>query len=365
MIDVRRYARASALAIEPYPMGKPVEEMASELGLRELALMSTNENPLGPSPLAMDAAVREMRRASIYPDGGCVLLARKLAGRLGIDPGMVVFGNGGDNCISMLGGAFIGSGDEVIVSHPSFPVYSITFGAAGGSPVPVPHRELGHDLAAMRARVGARTRLVVVCNPNNPTGTVASAKELDAFVRGMPEGVLVLLDEAYREFATGPDTPDGLRFVREGLPVLCLRTFSKAYGLAGLRVGYLLGDPGLVGVIRRVREAYPVSRVAQAAALAALDDDDFLRRTIAHNEESKAYLYAELRRLGLPFVPTFANFVFVDLRRDAAEVARALLARGFLIRPGALWGLPSRARISFGTMAQNRDLVAALERILG
>ena len=163
-----------------------------------------------------------------------------------------------------------------------------------------------------------------MCNPNNPTGTVVGAQQLEAFVRGMPEGVLILLDEAYREFASGPDAPDGLRFVREGFPALCLRTFSKAYGLAGLRVGYLLGDAGLLGVVRRVREAYPVSRVAHAAALRALDDDDFVRRTVAHNEESKAYLYSELRRLGIPFVPTFSNFLFVDFGRDAAEVAREL-----------------------------------------
>lgn len=365
MIDLRRYARASALAIEPYPMGKPVEELAAELGVEELALLSTNENPLGPSPLAVEAAIREMRRASVYPDGGCVALARKLSGKLGIDESMLVFGNGGDNCLTMIASAFLGPGDEVIVSDPTFPVYGITFAAGGATVIRVPHRGFGHDLQAMRARVGRRTRLAVVCNPNNPTGTVAGARELDAFVRGMPEGVLVLLDEAYREFASGPDAPEGLRFVSEGLPVLCLRTFSKAYGLAGLRVGYLLGDSGLVGVVRRVREAYPVSRVAQAAALAALDDEGFLRRTVAHNEESKAFFAGELRRLGLPFVPTFANFLFVDLRRDAAEVARELLRRGFLIRPGALWGLPTRARISFGTMEQNRALVAALEEILG
>jgi histidinol-phosphate aminotransferase len=360
MIDVRTYARKSVLSIEPYPMGKPVEELQAELGLSELAMMATNENPLGPSPLAMEAAIREMRRASVYPDGGCVALARKLAGGLGIDPSMVALGNGGDNCITMTAAAFLEPGDEVVVCDPSFPVYGIAAAAAGALIAAVPHRAFAHDLAGMRRRVGPRTKLVIVCNPNNPTGTVVDAKDLEGFVRGMPEGVLVLLDEAYREFASGPDAPDGLRFVREGLPVLCLRTFSKAYGLAGLRVGYLLGDPGLLDAVRRVREAYPVSRPAQAAACAALDDLEFLRRAQAHNEESKAYLYGEFQRLGLPFVPTSANFVFVDLRHDAAEAARALLTRGFQIRPGAMWRLPTWARISFGTMAQNRGLIQAL-----
>jgi histidinol-phosphate aminotransferase len=360
MIDARKYARKSVLTIEPYPMGKPVEEMQAELGLSELAMMATNENPLGPSPLAMEAAVREMRRASVYPDGGCVALARKLAGRLGIEPSMVALGNGGDNCITMIATAFLEQGDEVVVCDPSFPVYGIAAAAAGAETVRVPHRAFTHDLEAMRRQVGPRTKLVIVCNPNNPTGTLVNARELEGFVRGMPEGVLTLLDEAYREFASGPDAPDGLRFVREGLPVLCLRTFSKAYGLAGLRVGYLLGDPGLLDAIRRVREAYPVSRPAQAAACAALDDGEFLRRTLAHNEESKAYLCRELSRLGLPFVPTAANFMFVDLRCDAADAARVLLARGFQIRPGAMWRLPTWARISFGTMAQNRAFIQAL-----
>jgi len=364
MIDIRNYARKAVLGIEPYPMGKPVEELQAELGLPDLALMATNENPLGPSPLAMKAAIQEMKRVSIYPDGGCAALSRKLAGKLDIKEEMVVFGNGGDNCITMIASAFLEAGSEVIVSDPSFPVYAIAAGAAGATMVRVPHRGFSHHLEGMRRRVGPRTKLVIVCNPNNPTGTLVDAGELDAFIRGMPGGVLVLLDEAYREFASGRDAPDGLRFVREGFPVLCLRTFSKAYGLAGLRVGYLLGDPGLLGAVRRVREAFPVSRVAQAAALAALDDAGYVRRALAHNEESKAYLYGEFRVLGLPYVPTFANFVFVDLHRDAEEVGQALLARGFLIRPGTLWNLPTWARISFGTMEQNRALIAALGEVL-
>ena len=185
MIDVRKYARKSVLAIEPYPMGKPVEEIQVELGLSELAMMATNENPLGPSPLAMEAAVRAMRRASVYPDGGCVALARKLAGRLGIDPSMVALGNGGDNCITMIATAFLEHGDEVVVCDPSFPVYGIAAAAAGAVTVRVPHHDFAHDIAGMRQRVGPRTKLVIVCNPNNPTGTLVNAQELDGFVRGM------------------------------------------------------------------------------------------------------------------------------------------------------------------------------------
>ncbi len=364
MKDIQRFARKSVLGVEPYPMGRPVEELQAELGLPELALMATNENPLGPSPKAMEAARRELGRLNIYPDGGCAALARKLSGKLGIDPAMVVFGNGGDNCISLVAAAFLDAGDEVVVGDPSFPVYAIAAGVSGAAVIRVPLKGFAHDLEGMRARIGPRTKLVVVCNPNNPTGTLVEARALEAFVRGLPDGVLLLLDEAYREFNPDPVYPDGLRFVREGRPVLSLRTFSKVYGLAGLRIGYLLGDADLVGVARRVREAFPVSRPAQAAALAALDDEEFVRRVLAHNEASKAHLYREFERLGLPFVPTATNFVFVDLRREAQEVAQALLRRGFQIRPGPMWGLPTFARISFGTMEQNRKLIAALEEVL-
>jgi histidinol-phosphate aminotransferase len=364
MIDARKYARPAVMATEPYPMGKSNEELQADLGLPGLALMGTNENPLGPSPLAMEAAIREMRSASVYPDGGCSALSRAIASRLSIGRDMVVVGNGGDNCISMIAHAFLDPGDEVVVCDPSFPVYGIAAAAMGARTVAVPHRGLAHDLPAMRRAVGSRTRLVIVCNPNNPTATLVDAAALEAFVRGMPGRVVTLLDEAYREFASGPDAPDGLPWAREGLPVLCLRTFSKAYGLAGLRVGYLLGDPGLLDPVRRVREAFPVSRIAQAAALAAWDDAEFVRRSVAHADESRAYLAAAFDRLGLPHAPSFANFVFVDFRRDAGQVCRALLQRGILVKPGALWGMPTWSRVSFGTMDQNRAFTAALEELL-
>jgi histidinol-phosphate aminotransferase len=364
MIDVRRLARGSVLGIESYPTGKPPEELQAELGLPELASMATNENPLGPSPVAMEAVRRELARVSCYPDGGCGALTRRLAAKLGIDPGMAVFGNGGDNCISLVAAAFLDPGDEVIMGDPSFPIYALAAAVPGAAVVRVPLKDFTHDLDVMRARIGPRTKLVVVCNPNNPTGTLVNGTALETFIRGLPDHVLLLLDEAYRDFNPDPAYPDGLGFIREGRPVLSLRTFSKLYGLAGLRVGYLLGDPALIGVLRRVREAFPVSRLAQTAALAALDDEEFVRRVLAHNEASKAYLYREFQRLGLDYVPTATNFLFVDLRQDSAAVARALLQHGILVKPGPLWGLPTHARISFGTEAQNRRLVAALEEVL-
>ena len=254
---------------------------------------------------------------------------------------MVLFGNGGDNCLTLVAATFLDAGDGVIVGDPTFPVYAIAAGVAGARVERVPLAGFTHDLAGMRRRIGARTRLVIVCNPNNPTGSLVDGAELERFVRALPDHVLLLLDEAYREFNPDPAYPDGLRFIREGRPVLSLRTFSKVYGLAGLRVGYLLGDADLLGLARRAREAFPVSRPAQAAALAALDDEAFVRRVLAHNEACKAYFYRELGRLGLPCVPTATNFLFVDLRREAKEVAQALLRRGYLVRPGQLWGLPT------------------------
>ncbi len=365
MKDAQRFARRSVLGIEPYPTGKPPEELQAALGLPELALLANNECPLGPSPLAVEAARRELERMHLYPDGGCAALSRKLAGRLGVDPSMLLFGNGGDNCISLVAASFLDAGDEVIVGDPSFPVYAIAAGAAGARVERVPLAGFTHDLEGMRRRIGARTRLLIVCNPNNPTGGLADGAELERFVRALPDHVLLLLDEAYREFNPDPAYPDGLRFIREGRPVLSLRTFSKVYGLAGLRVGYLLGDADLLGLARRAREAFPVSRPAQAAALAALDDEAFVRRVLAHNAACRAYFYRELKRLGLPHAPTAANFIFVDLGRDAREVQQALLRRGILIRPGHLWNLPTWARITFGTAEQNRRLVEALAALLG
>jgi histidinol-phosphate aminotransferase len=278
---------------------------------------------------------------------------------------MIVFSNGADNCLRIIGYTFLNAGDEVIVAHPAFPVYAIVARVMGAVPVEVPLKDHTHDLAAMAERIGPKTKLVYVCNPNNPTGTIVGRKQLNAFVEALPDHVVLILDEAYFEFVDDGEYSNSLDFIREGRNVVGLRTFSKLYGIAGLRIGYILASPEVTAVMERVREPFPVSRVAEAAALAAVDDQGFKDRVLANNEESKRFFYRSFDRLGLSYAKTHTNFIFVDLGTDAKAAAQALLERGYLIRPGTPWKHPSFARITFGTMEENRGFVDALAGVLG
>jgi histidinol-phosphate aminotransferase len=362
--DVRALMRKGVTEIEEWPPGRSVEETMAELGLDELAQMATNENPNGPSPLAVAAMEKAIRRVNFYPHGPCTALRRKIAGRLGVEEDMVVLGNGGDGCIHLVASAFLNEGEEAVVADPSFPVYTVFIKAMGGRAVFVPLKEHVHDLQGMKKRIGGRTKLVFVCNPNNPTGTIVGKRELDDFVASLPPHVILLLDEAYKEFVSSPEYPDGLSYVRQGRNVIVLRTFSKLYGLAGLRIGYTIASAELSGALVRVREPYMVSAVSEAAARAAMDDTAFVAAVLSNNERSKALLYEAFERLGLAYVPTHTNFVLVDTGRDAAAVTQALLKKGYQVRPGTIWRLPTWLRVTFGSEAQNRGFVAALAAVL-
>ena len=365
MKNLEQIVRSGVLSVTAWPTGKPIEEIQAELGLDSLALMATNENPLGVSPKAAEAIKAESVKVNRYPQGPCTYLRRKLASRLGIDEQMIIFSNGADNCLRIIGCTFLNTGDEVIAAHPAFPVYAIVARVMGAVPVEVPLRNHTHDLPAMAERIGAKTKLVFVCNPNNPTGTIVGRKQLNGFVEALPDHVVLILDEAYFEFVGDEDYPNALDYIREGRNVVGLRTFSKLYGIAGLRIGYTLASPELTAVMERVREPFPVSRVAEAAALAALDDEEFKSRVLANNEDSKRLFYRSFDRLGLSYAKTHTNFMFVDLGTDAKEAARALLERGYLIRPGTPWKHPNFARITFGTMEENRGFLEALTAVLG
>jgi histidinol-phosphate aminotransferase len=322
---VRKLARRRVFDIEAWPAGKPIEELAAELGLSELVRMDTNENPLGPSPKAVEAMQEAIRHVNFYPDGPCLRLKRKVARRLGVREEMVCFGNGADTCIRLVAGAFVEDGDEVVMADPTFPVYSMFTRVMGGAEVLVPLKDYTHDLEAMGRRVGPRTKLVVVCNPNNPTGSIVGARELGEFLRGLPSHVIAVLDEAYCDFVSDPEYPNGLTYLEEGLNVIVMRTFSKLHGLAGLRIGYVL----------------------------------------ANNERGREIVCSGLDRLALEYVPSHTNFLFVDLKRPAKPVVEALKRKGYLIRPGTPWNLPTCVRITFGTEAQNVGFVRALEEVLG
>ena len=357
--------RSVLAGIEPYVVPPPLDALAAELG-QPILRMSANENPLGPSPLAVAAIRREAERIHLYPDGGAPALADAVADAFGIAPGQLLFGNGGDEILTLLGRALLDPGDEVVVPEPSFEPYTTTTQLAGATVVPSPLRDYRIDLDDVLSRIGPRTKLVCLSSPHNPTGTVLDRGAWERFCARCPADVLVLLDEAYVDFIEAPDrAADGLATLRtrpDGL--VLLRTFSKITGLAGLRVGYAIANLGVIGALERVREPFNVGRVAQAGAAAAARDP-------AHREATRQVVWAERRGLsaaftarGLSHPPTEANFLLVRLGRPAGPVVAALRAQGVLVRDGAAVGYPDHLRISVGTRDQNARLLAALDRAL-
>jgi histidinol-phosphate aminotransferase len=324
--------------------------------------MASNENVLGPSPAAVEAMRRAAESVYLYPDGSWFRLTRALAEKLDVPPEAVLCGNGSDEIIHFLGLTFLNPGDELIQAHPSFVRYEAAALLNEATCRKVPLKDFTHDLEAMRAAVTERTKLIFIASPNNPTGTINTKAEVDAFLADLPERVVTVFDEAYREYVESPAYPETVDYVREDRNVMVLRTFSKAYALAGLRVGYAVAPPELIGYVNQVREPFNVSSLAQEAALASLQDESQLTRTRAMNSAGKQYLYAEFDALGLSYVPSEANFVFVDVGRDAQEVFQALMRRGVIARAGL--GLPTHLRVTIGRREDNERFVAALKEVL-
>lgn len=349
--------------ITSLPAYKPARLVAGPSA--ELTKLSSNENPLGPSPLAVAAIQEAAAQAHRYPDAASTALRQALGAHAGLSAEHVVCSNGSDELILLLCLAFLEAGDEAVMAGGTFISYLLRTLELGGRAVRVPLRDYAHDLPAMAAAITPRTRLVFVCNPNNPTGTSSGADAVQAFLAAVPDDVLVVMDEAYVEFAGRPDYPDLLPAIRDGRQnLLLLRTFAKIHGLAGLRLGYAYGAPDLIAYLDRARPTFNVSLLAQAAGLAALADTEHVARSRAHAEASRAYLRAELLAMGLEPLPSETNFIAVPVGDDGA-VSEALRERGYTITPLAGWGLPGLIRISFGTDAQNRGLIAALRAALG
>lgn len=360
-MGVGRIVKPHIRSLEPYQPGKPVEELERELGIQGSIKLASNENPLGPSPKAV-AAIREaVNGIHRYPDGASFSLRAKLAERLQIGREQLVFGAGADEVLELLVKVLVGPGDEVVYAWPSFAMYPIVVQGMGAKPVAVPlDRDLVHDLTAMAKAVTPRTRLVFVCNPNNPTGTSVGAEAFDRFAEALPRTAVLAVDEAYVDFANRADLPDSLAWVRRRPGTIALRTFSKIYGLAGLRIGYGVADPELGGYLQRARHPFNVSRLAEAAALAALDDDEHAERSRRLNREGLAYLRRELAGLGIETWPSDANFV---LARTGPEAHRRLLYEGVIVRPLGGLGMPEHVRISVGLPEENERLVKALRRL--
>jgi histidinol-phosphate aminotransferase len=363
-------AAPGMFGLKPYVPGKPVSELERELGIRDAVKLASNENPLGPSPRAKAALAGVLDELARYPDGGGFALRRALAERHGVAPETVTLGNGSNDVLDMIARAFLAPGIEAVYSQHAFAVYPICtqiVGATGraaaahdGSLGP----QYGHDLAAMAALVGEDTRVVFIANPNNPTGTWVAMDELLGFLQDLPDHVIAVVDEAYFEYVDEPEYPDATAWLDRLPNLVVTRTFSKAYGLAALRVGYALSHPDVADLLNRVRQPFNVSTAAQAAALAALDDPEHIRRSVALNRQGMAQLTDAFDELGLEYIPSVGNFVTVDLRRPAGEVDRALLREGVIARTVEGYGLPTHLRVTVGLPEENARFLAALRKVL-
>ncbi len=345
-------------ALSPAP---PPRRTASDVVSVRLA---ANENPLGPSPRALAALQAALNNIHRYPDASGTTLKYALAERFDVRPDQVMLGNGSDELIMLVCHALLGEGDEAVLAQGSFISYARRIQAQGAIARQVPLREMTHDLPAMAAAITPQTRLIFVCNPNNPTGTTVGAAELMTFLEQVPTDVLVVVDEAYREFVTRPDFPDLLPLIRAGQDnLLVIRTFAKIHGLAGLRLGYAFGNPDLIAYLERVRPVFNVNTLAHIAGLAALDDAEHLERSLTHAVASRMFLTTQLRAMGLTVIPGETNFVVAAVSDDMA-VAAALAQRGVLVTPLSSWGLPGWIRVSFGTHTENEMFVAALREVV-
>ncbi|HLH30851.1 MAG TPA: histidinol-phosphate transaminase [Terriglobia bacterium] len=347
--------------IPPYKSENPAEEMERELGVKVVQL-GMNENPFGASPKAVEAARAYMDQVAPYPDDTGFFLRKKLAAHYKISMDELVISTGSSDILAMAYHAVFAPGAEVITGESSFVVYYQLADMLNMPIVRVPMKNYAFDLDAIAERITSKTALVVLANPNNPTGTLIRQKELDAFMKKVPDQALVILDEAYFEYVREPDYPNSLEYVRAGRPVLILRTFSKVFGLAGLRIGYGIGTKQVIDTLYKVRMAFNTSSVAQVAALAAWDDHAHIEKSITLNRQEREFLYSELSKRGLKYVPSYTNFVLVDVGRPGREVTTALLNHGVIVRPA--WGCPTCMRVSVGTHEQNERFVSALDKVL-
>jgi len=353
------------VGLRPYVPGKPISELERELGIRDAIKLASNENPLGPGSKAREAAAKAMADLGRYPDGGGFALRRVLAEHHGVEPTAITLGNGSNDVLDVVARAFLYPGAEAVFSEHAFAVYPISTQAVGAAARIAPARDYAHDLDAMAALVNARTRVVWIANPNNPTGTWLPAGPLRAFLTALPETCLAVVDEAYVEYVHQPDYPDASRWLERFPNLIVTRTFSKVHGLAALRVGYGLSDPRLAELLNRVRQPFNVNTPAQLAAVAALADTDHVRESVALNDAGLAQLAAGFEALGLSWIPSVCNFITVDLGRPAGPLDQDLLRAGCIARPVANYGLPHHLRVSVGRAAENAQFLATLAAVLG
>ncbi len=351
-------------SIRPYEPGKPIKEVERELGLKRVIKMASNENPLGASRKALRAMRRALREVHLYPESSCFYLKKRLAEELGIGEKQIILGNGSNEIIELLARGFLNEGDQVISSECSFLVYPLITQACGAEYVQVPMKDFRYDLKGILERITERTRLIFVANPNNPTGTYVTREEVEDFLTKVPKDVVVCFDEAYVDFVEAKDFPYLLFHVKTERPnLVVLRTFSKSFGLAGLRIGYGMAAPDLVSYLHKIRQPFNVNSIAQAGAAAALDDKLFLWRTRFLVSRGRKYLYRRLKRYGFRFVPSQANFILIDTGRDADEVFQMFLQQGVIVRSMKAYGLPNWIRVTVGRRSENSRFIRILRKV--
>ncbi|MBN1782923.1 histidinol-phosphate transaminase [bacterium] len=354
--------------LRPYQPGKPIEETKRELGLPDPVKMASNENPLGPSPKAIEAMKAACGEMHYYPDGGCYTLKEALAAHLAqydIEPHNLIIGNGSNEIIEFVIRTFVAPNENIVTGEPSFIIYKLAGISHNRQEITVPLKpDMTYDMDAVACTVNEKTKVVFLANPNNPTGRIFSTREFERFLSHIRDDIVICIDEAYAEYVDDPDVPNGLEYAPYRNRLIVLRTFSKIYGLAGLRVGYGVSHRELIGYMDRVRPPFNVNRMAQAAALAALDDQEHIEKSIEINRKGRAFLQAEFERLQIKYYPSQTNFILADFEKPAAPLYQALLERGFITRPVENYNLPNCLRITVGTEDQNQRFVEALDAFI-
>jgi histidinol-phosphate aminotransferase len=352
------------LSLKPYVAGKPLEELEREYGITDAIKLASNENPLGPSPRAVEAIRQAVKNLHRYPNGGCYDLCERISHRFDVAKDTIVLGNGSDDVIAMLARVLLQPGDEAVLPLPSFLFYEMMIRCSGAIPVEVPLIDNFTDLDGMLARIGPQTRMVFLTNPHNPTGALIAKEALDDFVAALPQSVVLIIDEAYIEFVRAPGCPSSIDYLDSGKMIVGLRTFSKAYGLAGLRIGYGLMPPYLAELLNRVRQPFNVNSLAQAAAVAAFEDESFLKDTVNLVWAELDFIYDALDNLGIEYLKSQANFLLIKAGKNANEVFEDLLKQGIIVRSMTSYGYPDCIRINVGLHSENVRLLEALPGVL-
>lgn len=360
---MKTLVRKNILNIKPYQPGKPIAEVRRQYNLKKVIKLASNENPLGASPRAISAIKKNLRYLSLYPDGGCFYLRKKLAVKLGVGSECLTCGNGSNELIELILKAFLNEGEQVLMSKPDFLIFKLATSQCGGVPVEIPLNNFKCDLEAIKRKITKKTKIIFIANPNNPIGTYVSKKSLEKFLERLPKRIIVVLDEAYFEFANREDYPNGINYINSK-NIIVLRTFSKAYGLAGLRIGYAISRPSFISCLNKARQPFNVNYLAQVGAEAALSDRDFLKKTLDIVNKQKAQLYLKLSEMKLKFIESATNFILFNCGQDSEYIFNKLLKEGVIVRSMKAYKLDKWIRVTIGKPSENQKFVKALKKVL-